>query len=60
VNVGLVVAGLLMVFAIDLWNEAKPKLSMPMFLKMASYACIIVATVVWSPETISSFIYFQF
>lgn len=60
VNVRLLVASILIIFIIDLWNEAKLKLVGSVYARVSSCMLAVVAIVPWSPESVSSFIYFQF
>jgi hypothetical protein len=60
VNVRLIVLLGLATLAIDLWGASRPQLRAPLWIKGAAWALTAIAIVIFSPENISSFLYFQF
>jgi alginate O-acetyltransferase complex protein AlgI len=61
VNVVLLTSCAAVVLAIDLYQEARPALLVPMLgVRLAFYACVALAVVLWAPQSVKSFIYFQF
>jgi alginate O-acetyltransferase complex protein AlgI len=60
VNVSLLAACAVAVFIIDIWNEQRLRLPIPRWLKPAVFALTCIAIILWAPENVSSFIYFQF
>jgi D-alanyl-lipoteichoic acid acyltransferase DltB (MBOAT superfamily) len=60
VNVRLVVLLAVTTLAIDLWAALRPQLEIPLWLKGTAWGLTAVAIVVLAPESISSFLYFQF
>lgn len=60
VNVSLLAACAITVLVMDCWNEWRLRLSLPFWIRPAAYALVCIAIILWAPENVSSFIYFQF
>ncbi|MGE0285975.1 MAG: MBOAT family protein [Bradyrhizobium sp.] len=59
-NVSLLAACAVAVFVIDIWHEKRLRLPIPFWLKPAAFTLTCIAILLWAPENVSSFIYFQF
>jgi alginate O-acetyltransferase complex protein AlgI len=60
VNVRVIALCAMATLLIDLWGALRPNLNAPLWIKGAAWALTIVAIIVLAPESVTSFIYFQF